>query len=264
MNDLRYAARMLLKNPGFTAIAIIALALGIGANTAIFSVVSAVLLRPLPYPQPEQIVAVWTGETKKPEGRSAFSFPDFADVRAQNQVFTAMAAYDNVDMTVTERGIQAAHLHGAMVTADLFQVLGVNPILGRSFTADDDKPGVRVVILSDELWRRRFGGDRSVLQKTITLNEVPYQIIGVMPPDFRFPIEKTPALFWTSAATQFEAPPGSDRNQRHLSRLSLLARHREVEAGRHRRAGAGQLRDHRGCAPQRSIRTRTSASIPRG
>ena len=210
LKDVRYAARMLLKNPGFSAIAVIALALGIGANTAIFSVVSAVLLRPLPFPQPEQIVAVWAGDkTKKPDPRVSFSFPDYADVRAQNQVFSAIAAYDDLDLTATDRGGEAEHLHGMMVTSDLFRVLGVNPILGRAFTADDDKPGARVVILSHELWQRRFGGDRNILTQTITLNETPYQIIGVTPPAFRFPIEKTPAVFWTSAATQFEAPPGS-------------------------------------------------------
>lgn len=209
LKDLRYAARMLLKNPGFSAVAVLALALGIGANTAIFSVVSAVLLRPLPYPQPEQIVAVWAGDNTRPDGRSSFSYPDFADLRAQNQVFSAMAAYDDLDMTVTERGADAEHLHGSMVTSDLFRVLDVNPILGRAFTAEDDKPGARVAILSHELWQRRFGGDRGVLTKTITLNETPYQIIGVMPRAFRFPVERTAASFWTSTATQFEAAPGS-------------------------------------------------------
>ncbi len=227
LKDLRYAARMLLKNPAFSAIAIVALALGIGANTAIFSVVSAVLLRPLPYPQPEEIVAVWGGESKKPDLRNSFSYPDFADLRAQNQVFSAMAAYDNVDMTATERGGEAAHLHGTMVTADLFRVLGMNPTLGRAFTVEDDEPGARVVILSHEIWQRRFGGDRAILEKTITLNETPYQIIGVMPAAFRFPIEKDPAVFWTSFATQFEAAPGSTETtaaERGFHFLRLIAR----------------------------------------
>ena len=163
LKDLRYAARMLLKNPGFSAVAVVALALGIGANTAIFSVVNAVLLRPLPYPQPEEVVAVWAGDNSKPDPRTAFSFPDFADLRAQNQVFSAMAAYDDLDMTVTERGADAEHLHGSLVASDLFRVLDVNPMLGRAFTAEDDKPGARVAILSYELWQRRFGGDRGVL-----------------------------------------------------------------------------------------------------
>lgn len=207
LKDLRYAARMLLKNPAFSAVAIIALALGIGANTAIFSVVSAVLLRPLPFARPEQIVAVWSADTKKPDSRSSFSFPDFADLRDQNQVFSATALYDSLEMTATDRSSEAAHLHGAMVTSDLFRVLGMSPILGRAFNAGDDKAGARVVILSHELWQRRFGGNQNVLQQTITLNDSPYQIIGVMPPAFRFPVEKEPALYWTSAATLFEAPP---------------------------------------------------------
>lgn len=205
--DLQYAARMLLKHRAFSAIAIVALALGIGANTAIFSVVSAVLLRPLPYPQPEQIVAVWCADSKKPDSRTSFSFPDFADLREQNQVFSSTALYDSLEMTATDRSSAAAHLHGAMVTSDLFRVLGMNPILGRAFTPDDDKAGARVVVLSHELWQRRFGGNQNVLQQTITLNDAPYQIIGVMPPAFRFPIEKEPALYWTSAASLFEAPP---------------------------------------------------------
>ena len=228
LKDLQYAARMLLKHPAFSAIAAIALALGIGANTAIFSVVSAVLLRPLPFPHPAQLVAVWSFDsTKKPDSRSSFSYPDFADVRAQNQVFSAMAAYDNVDMTVTDRGAEAAHVHGAMVTSDLFRVLDTNPTLGRAFTADDDKPGARVVILSHELWQRRFGGDRNILSKTMTLNDQPHQIVGVMPPSFRFPLERTPADFWISFATQFEAPPGSTETmagERGMHYLRSIAR----------------------------------------
>ena len=208
--DLRYAARMLLKNPGFAAIAIVALALGIGANTAIFSVVRAVLLRPLPYPEPEEVVAVWTADSKKPDGQSPFSFPDFADVRAQNQVFAGMAGYTPLDVAVTERGGDAAHVQGSVVTSDLFPLLRVNPILGRSFIPDDDKAGVRVVMLGYDLWQRRFGGDRQILEKTITLDGIGYQVIGVMPAGFQFPIQNRPVEFWTSAATQFEVPPGFD------------------------------------------------------
>ena len=210
LHDLRYGLRMLFKHPGFTAIAIIALALGIGANTAIFSVVSAVLLRPLPYPQPEQIVAVWAADSKKPDSQTSFSFPDFADVRAQNQVFVGIAAFDSMSVAVTENGGAPANVQGAMVSSDLFPLLRVNPVMGRAFTPDDDKPGTRVVILSHELWQRRFGGDRTVLEKTITLDGVPYQIIGVMPPAFRFPIQNQPVEFWTSMATQFEVPPGQE------------------------------------------------------
>ncbi|MGZ5004889.1 MAG: ABC transporter permease, partial [Chthoniobacterales bacterium] len=149
------------------------------------------------------------------------------DVRAQNQVFSATAAFDDVDMTATDRGADAEHLHGTMVTSDLFRVLSVNPILGRAFSADDEKPGTRVVILSHELWQRRLGGDGGVIGKTITLNEVPHEIIGVMPRAFRFPLEREPAVFWTSTATQFEAPPGSDEttaSQRGFHFLRVVAR----------------------------------------
>src|ERR1700754_4275465 len=134
LKDLQYAARMLLKHPTFSAIAAIALALGIGANTAIFSVVSAVLLRPLPFPNPEQLVAVWGFDsTKKPDPRAPFSYPDFDDIRTQNQSFSAISVYDNVDMTVTDRGAEASHVRGAMVTHDLFRTLDANPVLGRAF-----------------------------------------------------------------------------------------------------------------------------------
>jgi len=229
LQDLRYAARMLLKNPGFAAIAVIALALGIGANTAIFSVVSAVLLRPLPYPEPEQIAAVWTADTKKPESQSTFSFPDFADVRAQNQVFTGMAAYSPLDVAVTERGGDAAHVQGSIVTSDLFPLLRVSPLLGRAFTPEDDKPGVRAVVISHDLWKRRFGGDPRILERTITLDGVPYQVVGVMPLGFQFPIQNRPIEFWTSAATQFEVPPGGDVSnapsaQRGMHYLRAVAR----------------------------------------
>src|SRR3712207_913607 len=156
LKDLRYAARMLIKNPAFSAIAVIALALGIGANTAIFSVVSAVLLRPLPFPEPEQIVAVWAADSKSPDSRAPFSYPDFADLRAQNQVFSGLAAYDSTSAALSENGGAAANVQGAMITADLLPLLRVSPVIGRAFTADDEKPGVRVAILSHHLWQRRF------------------------------------------------------------------------------------------------------------
>jgi predicted permease len=229
LKDIRYAARMLLKNPGFAAIAVIALALGIGANTAIFSVVSAVLLRPLPFPQPEQIVAVWTADSKKPDGQASFSFPDFADLRAQNQVFSGIAGHSPLNVAVTEQGGEAAHVQGTLVTSDLFSLLGVNPILGRYFNADDDKPGTRVVIIGHDLWQRRFGGDRKILDRTITLDGVGYQVIGVMPQGFQFPIQNRPAEFWTSAATQFEVPAGARPEdapaaQRGMHYLRVVAR----------------------------------------
>jgi putative ABC transport system permease protein len=220
---------MLLKNPGFTAIAIIALALGIGANTAIFSVVSAVLLRPLPYPEPEQIAAVWAADATKPDSQTTFSYPDFADLRAQNQVFSSLGAYRTENFAITESGGPAAHAQGAMVTADVLSLLRVNPVLGRAFTADDDKPGARNVILSYELWQRRFGGDRKVLERTVMLDGVAYQVIGIMPEGFRFPIQNKPVEFWISFATQFEAAPGQEQNttpsaQRGMHYLKAVAR----------------------------------------
>ena len=229
LQDIRYGLRMLLKNPGFTAIAIVALALGIGANTAIFSVVSAVLLRPLPYPEPEQIVAIWSADATKPDNQSTFSFPDFADLRAQNQVFSGVGAYRTENYALTESGGPAAHGQGAMVTADVLSLLRVNPVLGRVFSAEDDKPGARTVILSHELWQRRFGGDRRMLERSITLDGVAYQVIGIMPEGFRFPIQNKPVEFWIPASTQFEAAPGQEQSttaaaQRGMHYLKLVAR----------------------------------------
>ena len=229
LQDIRYGLRMLLKNPGFTAIAIIALALGIGANTAIFSVVSAVLLRPLPYPEPEQIVAVWSADATKPDSQSTFSMPDFMDLRAQNQVFSGIGAYRTEDFAVTESGGPAAHAQGAMVTADVLALLRVNPVLGRVFTADDDKPGARNVILSHELWQRRFGGDRNMLERRVLLDGVAYQVIGIMPEGFRFPIQNKPVEFWIPASMQFEVAPGQEPNttpggQRGMHYLKAVAR----------------------------------------
>ena len=229
LQDIRYGLRMLLKNPGFTAIAIVALALGIGANTAIFSVVSAVLLRPLPYPEPEQIVAIWSADATKPDNQSTFSFPDFADLRAQNQVFSGVGAYRTENYALTESGGPAAHAQGAMVTADVLSLLRVNPVLGRVFSAEDDKPGARTVILSHELWQRRFGGDRRMLERSITLDGVAYQVIGIMPEGFRFPIQNKPAEFWIPASTQFEAAPGQEQSttaaaQRGMHYLRLVGR----------------------------------------
>ena len=161
--------------------------------------------------------------------RRSFSFPDFADLRAQNQVFSGIAGHSPLNVAVTEQGGEAAHVQGTLVTSDLFSLLGVNPILGRYFNADDDKPGTRVVIIGHDLWQRRFGGDRKILDRTITLDGVGYQVIGVMPPGFQFPIQNRPAEFWTSAATQFEVPAGARPEdapaaQRGMHYLRVVAR----------------------------------------
>ena len=183
--DLRYGARMLLKNPGITFVVILALALGIGANTAIFSVVDAVLLRPLPYPESDRLV--FLNETSKTMDEMSISYPDFTDWRNQNQVFEKIGVYNRSSYNLTGTG-EAERIVTGQVSADLFAALRVNPALGRLFTNDEDKPGASpVVLLSYPLWQRRFGGQASILNQQLTLNGKSYTVIGIMPEGYQFP-----------------------------------------------------------------------------
>src|SRR6266571_7281292 len=179
--DVRYGARMLLKNPGITFIVVLALALGIGANTAIFSVVNAVLLRPLPYDEPDRLV--FLNETSKTMSDISISYPNFTDWRNQNHVFEKIGVYNRNSYNLTGYG-EAERILTAQVSADLFSALRVNAAFGRVFTNDEDKPGAQpVVVLSNALWQRRFGGQISILNQQLTLNGKGYTVIGVMPPD---------------------------------------------------------------------------------
>ncbi|MGA9773856.1 MAG: ABC transporter permease [Blastocatellia bacterium] len=187
IKDLRYAIRMLFKNPGFSAIAIFALALGIGANTAIFSVVNAVLFRPLPYPEPESIVMTYGLNPAIDDGRVPLCVADFLDWRSQNRVFEHVAAFSDNRFTYTG-GESPEQFHGAWVTADFFEVMRVQPELGRTFLPDEDQPGHSpVVIVSHSFWQRKLGADADVIGRQILLNNGPFSIIGVMPPGFTFP-----------------------------------------------------------------------------
>ena len=200
IQDIRFGLRMLLKSPSISIVATIALALGIGANTAIFSVVNAVLLRPLPFPDPDSLVAVFETVPQRGLQRGSHSYPNFFDVRAQNTTFERMACYHSSNFIMTGRG-EPARLQGAMVTADLFPLLGVAPLLGRTFHPDEDKPSdARVVILSHTLFKNRFGSDPSLLNQVITLDGRGYTVVGVMPPAFEFPIQNDPVELWTTIA----------------------------------------------------------------
>src|SRR5829696_6857833 len=183
LQDIRFGLRMLLKSPSISIVATIALALGIGANTAIFSVVNAVLLRPLPFPDPDSLVAVFETDTRRGLQRGSHSYPNFLDLRAQNTVFQHVASYRGGDFIMTGRG-EPARLQGSVVAADLFPLLGVAPMLGRTFLPDEDKPSEtgRVVVLSHGLFQQRFGGDPSIVNQSITLDGVSFTVIGVMPP----------------------------------------------------------------------------------
>ena len=218
LNDLRYAIRMQRKNPGFTIVAVIALALGIGANTAIFSVVNTVLLRRLPYKDPDRLVMVWEEATKAGYPQDTPAAANFIDWRDQNQVFEGMAATDYTSFNLTGSG-EPERLEGRRVSTNLFPLLGVEPQVGRVFTAAEDRPGSeRVVVLSHGLWQRRFGGDPGIVGKTLTLNGAGYTVVGVMPARFQFPTVDDEA--WVPIAfTQEEA---TDRGRKYLKVVARL------------------------------------------
>jgi predicted permease len=180
--DLRYGLGMLRRNPGFTFVAVLTLALGIGANTAIFSVVNAVLLKPLPYYDPQRLVFV-AKVHKGVEGQSA---DDYLRWQAQSKAFDHLVAFKSWRIYLTGRG-KPERLDSVEATADLFPALGVAPQLGRAFTPEEDRPGgARVAILSHAVWQRRFGGDPAIIGKSLTLDRESRQVIGVMPPGFKF------------------------------------------------------------------------------
>ncbi|MFN8652965.1 MAG: ABC transporter permease [Gemmatimonadales bacterium] len=189
--DLQVAWRGLRRTPGFTLVALLTLALGIGANSAIFGVVRSVLLRPLPYPEPGQLVQLWTDYSAQ-NGRAEPEWltpPDFTDWRAQNRSFSGMAAYDGWGPDLTGEGDPVA-LGGLAVGGDYFSLLGVAPALGRTLTTPDDDPGSeRAVVLSHGLWQRQFGGDPRILGRTLQLSGEPWTVVGVMPRDFRAPVQ---------------------------------------------------------------------------
>ena len=188
IKDIRYGVRGLLKRPGFTAIALVALALGIGANTAIFSLVNAVVIRPLPFPDPDRLVWVY-GNIRNGGSRASVSPPDFLDYRSQNKTFEQFAASGTQPLSVNLTGSgEPERLFASAVTGNYFDTFGITPAIGRTFTIDNEKPGSdQVTVLSHAFWQKRFGGDTDIVGKTITLDSKSYQILGVMPAGVSFP-----------------------------------------------------------------------------
>lgn len=224
--DLRYALRQLRKSPGFTAVALITLALGIGANTAIFSVIDAVVLRPLPFHNPGRLVAI---KTTQPGRRDdiGVSYPAFLDWRSQNHAFEGLSAFRVDDFTLTGRG-EPLHLTGAVVSANVFSLLGVNPALGRNFVDAEDKPvstGMPVV-LSYHFWQERLGSDPNILGQNLTLSGKSFTVVGVMPSGFQFPVQSTPVEFWTTIGLDMESVKGNPpmTSQRGVAYLDVIAR----------------------------------------
>ena len=176
--DVRYGIRTLLKSPGFSLLAALTLALGIGANTALFSVVNGVLLKPLPYPHPEQLVSLF--ESKPHFEKGSFSYLNFVDFQRQNRTLGAIAAYRQTGLSLTG-SCDAEQLRAQMVSADLFSILGIRPLVGRTFNDDEDRLGTtKVVMLSTELWKRKFGGMPDVIGRSITLDGDSYVVVGVV------------------------------------------------------------------------------------
>ena len=226
LQDIRYALRQLRKNPGFTAVAVITLALGLGANSAIFSVIDAVLLRPLPFHAPSGLVVVKPTEPGRRDDIGV-SYPTFLDWESRNHVFDGLSVYRQDDFTLTGRG-EAAHLTGAVVSANLFSVLGVSPAMGRDFISDEDKPTSTglPIILSHSLWQNRFGSDPKIVGQTLTLDGQTLAVIGVMPTAFQFPVQRTTVEFWTTIALDSRPVNGSPpmTAQRGAAYLDVIAR----------------------------------------
>ncbi len=220
--DIRHGLRRLARSPGFTIVALLTLALGIGANTAIFTVVNAIILKPLPYDHPEQLVGVFH-RMRGTSDLSTLSPPNFIDVRTQTRALADVAAVNTSSFTITGTGTPV-RVDGAQVSASLFDVLRVSPILGRRFHAEENEPGKHhVVVLSHALWLQRFGGNRDVVGRTITIDSAPHTVVGVMPAGFSYPEGRA---LWVP----FEYRRVVSRFQ---SRGVVSGRDSPAEAGRH-------------------------------
>ena len=199
MQDIRFSARTLRKSPGFVLFAALALALGLGANAAIFSVVDAVLLRPLPFRNADRLVEVWEDASHLGFPQAPLAPANFLDWKRRNHIFEDMAALRGDLYALTGNGTPE-QIEGSPVTANLFPLLGVSPILGRNFSAEEDRPGgARVVLISYGLWQRRFAGDVSVVGRDIWLSNQKYQVLGVMPRGITFPERRKSGCLWRLA-----------------------------------------------------------------
>ena len=190
IKDIRFAVRSLLKRPGFSAIVVLTLALGIGANAAVFSVINAVLLRPLPYRDIDRVVTLWQNNTKAGTPRNEVSPANFIDWKEQSSSFESLAGIEPTGFTLVGDG-EPERFSGWLVTSGFFQVAGTDALLGRTFNDEDYQPGnTRVVVLGHGLWQRRFGGDPTVIGRKLMLSGQPYVVVGVMPPEFQLPADR--------------------------------------------------------------------------
>jgi len=229
MTDIRYGLRQLFKHPAFTLVAVLTLALGIGANTAIFSVVNAVLLKPLPFPEPQQLLAVGMTDSRQKGTQTelgSLSYPDFFDFREQNRTLASVAIYrDPLFALAAAEGAQS--IHGVTCSAEFFDVLGIKPIIGHGFSRADEQagggPGGLKVILGHDFWQKHFGGDQSVLGRTLELDRRQFTVIGVLPARFQFPIQTDQVELYITFAQEAEGTTPSTTNRGSHS-LSAIAR----------------------------------------
>ncbi|HEX8140371.1 MAG TPA: ABC transporter permease [Pyrinomonadaceae bacterium] len=230
--DLRYGFRMLVKRPSFTVVAVLTLAFGIGANTAIFTVVNAALLRPLPYREPDRLVHLWETKQQTQFGQREASYPDYLDWRDHTQAFEGMAGYSRRSFALTGRDAPD-RFAGAAVTDGFFRVLGVEPIIGRSFQPGEDQTGAaRIVLLGYGLWQRRFGGDPNVVGQSLVLNGTSYTVIGVLPQSFQFAPAGEPEM-WVPLS-----PSPEQMSRRFMHWLNIVAR---LKPGVTREQAEGEL-----------------------
>ena len=223
LQDLRYALRQLRKSPGFTIVAVITLALGIGANTAVFSVIDAVMLRPLPYDQPERLIEAESVNTHNPQPTN-ISYPDYFDWRSQNRTLEHLVSYHDNLFTLTglERPVQ---VDAEIVSWDLLPALGIRPELGRGFAPDEEKAGTRVILISHALWTSQFGADPAIVGRGVRLSGDLYTVIGVMPRSFRFPVNKPRNSVWTTLAVDDDpSDPHPNTSNRGSHFLSVFGR----------------------------------------
>lgn len=227
--DLRYALRQLRRAPGFASTTIVTLALGIGATTIVYSIVDAVLLRPLPFPHADRLVELQSMENM-PGGSARVndtSYPNFFDWRAQSKAFQSMASYKSSGFTFSSQaGGPAVRVLGIMVSSDFFSTIGVQPVLGRGFRRDEEQAGNRSVVIGSTLWQQQFGSDPNILGKSIRLNDEDYSIVGVMPSGFLFPLSVPDAQLWVTLAHDAEGD-GASAAQRGYNQLDVVARLRD-------------------------------------
>jgi putative ABC transport system permease protein len=234
--DIRFGFRSLLKRPGATAIALVTLALGIGVNTAIFSAVDSILLRPLPLQDPERLVSVWEHTPALGIQQNQAAPANFFDLRNQNSVFEALGAYGPLDINLTGAG-EPERLDGQLVSANVFAILGVAPALGRTFLPNEDQVGQEhVVVLSDALWQRRFNRDPSIINRNLTLNGESFTVVGIMPRGFFFPARETEA--WVPWA--MEPDQASGRGDHYLALVARLKAGVTIERANADLAAIGQ------------------------